>query len=166
MNASRIRKQVDQLTEQDFRESPVWEFALDEEGEEGQDEATVRPYVLERDLDPSEGMFILRARLLLADGTILQGYMTPPFRGDAGLGTLQPVVLTAQGQVSFWLGSIDPGTAFIADQYSRMGKSSATQVFPIRFESAVPLVGGPVRGEIPGFLILEDFQTASTRVAA
>lgn len=166
MNASRIRKQVDQLTAQDFEASSVWEFALDEEGEEGQDEATVRPYALEGKLDPSEGMFIIRARLALADGTILQGYMTPPFQGDAELGTLQPVVLTNKGQVLFWFGSIDPGSVFIADLYSRMGKSTATQVFPVRFESAVPLVGGPVRGEIPGFVILEDFQTGRTRVVA
>jgi len=166
MNASRIRKQVDQLTAQDFDDSSVWEFALDEEGDDGQDEATVRPYLFEGSLDPSDGMFIARARFALADGTTLPGYMTLPFQGDAGLATLQPVVLTTKGQVLFWFGSIDPGTAFIADLYSRMGKSSSTQVFPIRFESAVALVGGAVRGEIPGFLILEDFQTGRTRVVA
>ena len=39
----KIRKQVYQLTLDDLERTPVWEFALDEEVEEGQDEATVRP---------------------------------------------------------------------------------------------------------------------------
>src|SRR5262252_1978828 len=40
----RVRKQVFDLTVEDLDRYPVWEFALDEEGDEGQDEATVRPY--------------------------------------------------------------------------------------------------------------------------
>ena len=42
----KISKQVYNLTADDFSAYPVWEFASDEEGEEGQDEATVRPYSL------------------------------------------------------------------------------------------------------------------------
>jgi len=38
------RKQVYDLTLADLQAAPVWEFALDEEGVAGQDEATVRPY--------------------------------------------------------------------------------------------------------------------------
>jgi hypothetical protein len=36
----KIRKQVYELTTDDLELSPIWEFAADEEGEEGQDEAT------------------------------------------------------------------------------------------------------------------------------
>ena len=43
------------------------------------------------------------------------------------------------------------------------GRQDAKNVFPVRFESEVELVGGPVRGSVPGFLILEDFQTRRTR---
>jgi len=90
----RIRKQVYDLTSADLATSPVWEFALDEEGEDGQDEATVRPYLLRRGLDLDAGMFVVRALFVLADGTIMTGYLTPPVQGDAGLGTLQPVIVT------------------------------------------------------------------------
>jgi len=31
------------------------------------------------------------------------------------------------------------------------------------FESEVELAGGPIRGSIPGFLVMEDFQTRRTR---
>jgi hypothetical protein len=37
-----LRQTVDKLTAADFERSPVWEFALDEEGEEGR---TRRPFV-------------------------------------------------------------------------------------------------------------------------
>jgi hypothetical protein len=43
----RIRKQACELTSQVFEPFSMWEFALDEEGEEGQDEATVRPFLFE-----------------------------------------------------------------------------------------------------------------------
>ncbi len=53
MSVARIRKQVYELTVDDLDRHPVWEFALDEEGEEGQDEATVRPYEPQGVLDPA-----------------------------------------------------------------------------------------------------------------
>lgn len=40
----RIRKQIYEITLEDLLQFPVWEFALDEEADEGQDESTVRPY--------------------------------------------------------------------------------------------------------------------------
>ena len=50
----------------------------------------------------------------------------------------------------------------MAQNYELLGKD-AQQVFPVQFESDVELVGGPVRGIAPGFLVLEDFQTRRTR---
>jgi hypothetical protein len=166
MTASRIRKQVYDLTAEDLERHTVWEFALDEEGDEGQDEATVRPYEPHGAVDPSEGMFIVRARLKLADGTWLSGYLTPPVQGDSSLGTLQPAAVVSAGQVSFWCGMRPLEPAHIAASYARLGKSSASEVFPLRFESDVELVGGPVIGELPGFVIIEDFRTMRTKVVA
>jgi hypothetical protein len=164
MSGSRVRRQVYDLTVADLDQHPVWEFALDEEGEEGQDEATVRPYESHGPLDPAEGMFIVRARLRLADGTQFTGYLTPPVQGDSSLGTLQPTVVAGEDQVGFWCGMLEPEPAQLASCYARLGKSSAAQVFPLRFESDVALVGGPIAGELPGFLVLEDFKTKRTRV--
>src|ERR1700735_3746644 len=70
MSATRIRRQVYELTLADLERFPVWEFALDEEGEEGQDEATVRPYAASGALDAAAGMFIVRAKLTLSDGVV------------------------------------------------------------------------------------------------
>jgi len=50
----------------------------------------------------------------------------------------------------------------LARSYELLGKD-ARCVFPVRFESEVELVGGPINGSVPGFLVLEDFQTRKTR---
>ena len=158
----RIRKQVYELTLQDLSTFPVWEFRLDEEGEEGRDESTVRPYTASGPLDPTDRMFVVRALFTLADGSKLRGYCTPPLRGDASLGILQPIIVTERGQVRFWCGTTAPDSKRLAHSYELLGKD-ARRVFPVRFESEVELVGGPVRDSVPGFLVLEDFQTRRTR---
>jgi hypothetical protein len=159
-----IRKSVVSLTLADLATSPVWEFALDEEDVEGQDETTVRPYAVDGPLDPAAGMFVVRARFALADGTLMSGYLTPPVQGEAGLNTFQPIVVTPVGHVVFWCGKIVPDAATIAENYLRFGKTDASKVFPLRFESAVPLKCGTIKGQVPGFVVLVDFKTMRTRV--
>ena len=158
----RVKKQVYELTLQDLSTFPVWEFRVDEE-EEGQDESTVRPYAALGPLDPTDRMFVVRANFTLADGSTMRGYLTPPGRGDAGLDTMQPIIITDRGQVRFWCGTAAPGSERLAHSYELLGKD-AKHVFPVEFESAVELSGGPVRGSVPGFLVLEDFQTRRTRI--
>jgi len=160
--ALRVKRQVYKLTLHDLRTFPVWEFRLDEEGEAGQDESTVQPYTAPGPLDPTDRMFIVRAVFTLADGSRMQGYFTPPGRGDASLGTTQPIIVTDCGQVRLWCGTAAPSPKRLADSYELLGKD-AKRVFPLRFESEVELVGGPVKGSVPGFLVLEDFQTWRTR---
>ena len=73
----RVRKQVYLLTSADLAAFAVWEFALDEEGEEGQDEANVRPSQAPLPLDASEAMYVVRAKFSLVDGTRHVGYLPP-----------------------------------------------------------------------------------------
>ena len=164
MSVSKVRKPVFKLELEDLDLSPIWEFALDEEGEPDQDETTVRPYPCPGALAPADGMFVVRARFQLADGTTMSGYVTPPVQDDDGLGTLQPIIVTAAGQVAFWHGMHVPTPEEIGESYRRLGKSSPDQVFPIRFESVVEIVGGAVRGELPGFLVLEGPHPAEIRL--
>jgi len=158
----RVPKQVYELTLQDLGAFPIWEFRLHEGAEGGQDESTVRPCVASGPLDSADRMFVVRAVFTLADGSAMQGYFTPPVRGDASIGTLQPIIVTEHGQVRFWCGTAAPGPKRLARSYELLGKE-AKQVFPLRFQSEVELAGGPVRGSVPGFLVMEDFQTRRTR---
>ena len=158
----KIRKQVYELTVDDLRKLPVWEFALDEEGKEGQDEATVRPCELSGAIDPLDGPFIVRTVFTLADGTQMHGCMTTPTSDDDGLDTLQPVLISERGQVLFWHGVIAPDAQSLAQSYEKLGRDAA-RAFPIHVVSDVELVGGPVQATIPGFLVLEDWKTGKTR---
>ena len=158
----RDRRQIYELTPHDLETFPIWEFKLDEVAESGQDELTVRPCVTAGPLDPADRMFVVRAVFTLADGSMRRGYVTPPGRGDASVGALQPIIVTDQGQVRFWCGTSVPGPKRLARSYELLGKE-AKQIFPLLFESEVELAGGPVRGSVPGFLVMEDFQTRRTR---
>lgn len=145
----KVSKQVYELTPADLANTPVWEFALDEEGEEGQDEATVRPVESALPLNTGDGMFIVRAHFRLSDGTNLQGYLTPGVQGDSLLSTVQPIIVTTVGQVMFWLGAF-PRQNSVEAAYRLLGKP-AQDVFPVTYVSDVPLAQGPVRGTLNGF---------------
>ena len=158
----RVRRQIHELTPRDLETYPIWEFNLDETAKGGQDELTVRPCVASGPLDPADRMFVVRAVFTLADGSMKRGYVTPPGRGDASVSALQPIIVTDQGQVRFWCGTSVPGPTRLARSYQLLRKE-ASQIFPLLFESEVELAGGPVRGSVPGFLVMEDFQTRRTR---
>ena len=157
-----LSKQIYALTPHDLETFPIWEFNLDEAAGSGQDELTVRPCVASGPLEPADHMFVVRAVFTLADGSMRRGYVTPPGRGDASVSALQPIIVTDQGQVRFWCGTSVPGPKRMARSYQLLGKE-AKEIFPLLFESEVELAGGPVRGSLPGFLVMEDFQTRSTR---
>jgi hypothetical protein len=142
-------KQVYELTLDDLARFPVWEFRLDAEGHSGQDESTVRPHLESGPLNPAERMFVVRAVFTLADGSRMTGYLTPPVRGYEGPGTLQPIIVTAGGQIRFWCGTAVPDAKRLAQSYQLLGKDPK-HVFPVKFESEVELIGGPAQGCMPG----------------
>lgn len=148
-----MRKQVYELTAADLERHPVWEHCLDEEGVEGQDEATVRPFDARGRPLQHEGMLVVRATLTLANGRTFPGYLyyTPEVPNGYGtLSNLQPQAITPQGQVMFWYGALQPAPEAFADAYRKLG-ADAKGVFPVRYASEVALATGPIRGEIPGF---------------
>ena len=133
---------------------------MDEDGEEGQDEATVRPCEIS-DASDRSGL-IVRAEFTLADGTKMFGCLTTPLSDDDGLGELQPVIITERGQVLFWHGVIAPKAEELVKSYAVLGKDAAN-VFPVQFASDVELFDAPFRGSIPGFMVLEDWKTGKTK---
>jgi hypothetical protein len=150
-----IRRQVYELLPEDFATASIWEFALDEEDVPGQDEATVRPRPdLER-ADPSEGLFVAEAEFVSADDTRFSGYVTP--QHEPGIGLIQPTIVTAKGQVAFWLGAFPPES--LEASYAVLGKATTTELFPIRFRCKVTTLGTPLDGELHGFMHLESIDS-------
>jgi hypothetical protein len=143
----KIRKQSYDLTPEDIQAYPIWEFALDEVREENQDEATVRPLPTTDSVDPSEGMYVLRAHFTFGDGTSCIGYLTPS-KDHSDIATIQPHIITEKGQVGFWFGLSKPD---LSDLYSTLEKKP-DKVFPVRFTCEIKCLGDTISGTIPAFL--------------
>lgn len=153
---TKIRKQVYDLTLQDFEQYPIWEFALDEEGEEGQDEATVGPFETQSQNDFPAGIFVTKATFTLSDGTEARGFIYPPFGKDEGndLGIIQPNIITDKGQVPFWHGIREPNSIEIND-YSRMLGKSSSEIFPLKYKSDKKIDLKYIEGMLEGFYFLQ-----------
>lgn len=158
-----MRKQIYDLTLSDLELSAIWEYASDEEGIEGQDEATVRPANQSIVHDPLAGQFVAKARFTLADGTNMHGYLAPGLPGETDLGVIQPAIVTDSGQVSFWFGGVEPTRAYIESSYILLGKDS-DEVFPLSFALDLEQIDYEVTGTIPGFLVMEDWDSSNIRV--
>jgi hypothetical protein len=148
-SSDRIRKQVYELRPADLERFPIWEHALDEEGEPGQDEATVKPRPDLEEADPGEGLLIVRAELTARDGTRYAGYVYPS--DDDEISSIQPTIATDAGQVNFWLGAFPPRAGQLERGYEVVGKT-AEELFPVRYRALVPSNGARLEGEVPAFL--------------
>lgn len=150
----RIRKQVHELTPDDLESFNIWEFCLDEETSEEQDETTVRPRPdLAGIMDCSDGDLLCAAEFVLADGTSHRGWILP--RGESDIRSSQPVIVTKDGMVGFWHGVMKPRPEDIAKAYARLGRTRET-VFPVSFHSMVEVEGKRIHGALSGFAYLED----------
>lgn len=158
-----MRKQVYDLTLSDLELFPIWEYASDEEGIEGQDEATVRPASPSILHDPLAGQFVAKARFTLADGTGMHGYLAPGSPGNFDLGAIQPAIVTDTGQVSFWFGCIEPPRTYIESSYAMLGKKS-DEVFPLSFALEVASNIYEATGIVQGFLVMEDWDSSEIRI--
>jgi hypothetical protein len=149
----RIRKPLASLTAADLLKYPVWEFVLDEEGMEDQDETTLKPVAR---LGDEEGDVVVRSKFIGKDGTEYIGFLNPiPAVVVAPLdfGFIQPVIVTDAGQVGFWGGIFPWKENDLEKSYRHLGKKPE-EVFPIQFATVKADVGYDIQGEISGFMQL------------
>ncbi len=71
----KTRKPINELTVEDLHAFPIWEFATDEEGVQGQDETWVRP-VRSNQVPIGAYSQLVATDFSTAGGTRLQGFMT------------------------------------------------------------------------------------------
>jgi hypothetical protein len=160
-------KQFGSLTQADFERFPVWvsvhSLDYDESWYDESDEETFRPWSGELPVEPSVGMFLVRSRLSLADGTEFVGFITPAIGSgevtESELGSVQPYLFSKNGTlVTFWggmLGFTDDVKKTIYDLLERI----ASQIFPIQFRTESGLANGKQIGEIRGFYKIIDFKS-------
>jgi hypothetical protein len=146
-------KQFGDIGEQDMERHPVWigchTADYEEPWHDETDEETFRPRIGDLPADPSEGMLLVRATAVLADGTRLRGFLTPGFE-EGDLGLLQPQVFVNGRLFSFWGGIVGIPAQGRAAFYQALGKR-ADQVFPIRVAADEGLTGGVSSAQVDGF---------------
>jgi hypothetical protein len=133
----KTRKPIDELRIADVEAFPVWEFATDEEGNEGQDETWVRP---------------LWGKQIPADAyslSVLASFTAPTgakYKGIVGVSTAEgfeavhAAVLTDSNYVFVpWPGMA--GASEMARDAARELRSSANDLFPLSYRLAVPVEG-------------------------
>ena len=144
-----VRKQVAELQLSDLHEFPIWEFALGEEGLDGQDEETVRPRPDIAQVDPRAGMFLVRAEFAAADGTAFEGFISPDERRHVAY--LQPTIVADGRHLRFWFGTVAPAPAVLETNYRVLGKTPP-ELFPVSYHSLVDTTDGRVAGTLDGFM--------------
>lgn len=156
----RTRKQENTLTIFDLIKFPAWEYALDENDVPGQNEKTLRPYLIPPPLDREKAYFVIRARFTLANGASLTGFIKPLPQSEDKLMQpllpydLHPVIVTDQGHVPFCYGVFMPDEATISENYKRLGYE-AENVFPISFMADIEVLNSVSEGVLEGFLYFE-----------
>lgn len=146
-----VRKQVYELLPQDFIDHPIWEFCSDEEGTEGQDEATVRPTEKTELSEGLPGGSVVAADVAFPDGSMGVGYLYACDEND--IGCLQPNLFAGQSQVNFylgWLRFVPDAPNRVAENYKKIGKDKEG-VFPLSFRSRVNVMGAPLCVVLEGF---------------
>ena len=101
-------------------------------------------------------MLLVHAVLTLADGTRLEGFVTPAFLADvagpdSGLGTMQPQLFLPSGRrESFWGGGFPRPAEARQALYTEL-RRPVDAVFPIEFQASPGLSHGVASGTINGF---------------
>ena len=141
-------------------EFPVWEYALDEEEINDQDERTVRP-CLERTPINLKGYYVIvRGSFFLADESEMKGLLKPVSLNDSGFISsilpydLSPILVTNTYQLHFCFGHKKPIPNKIAEKYRILGKTP-NQVFPIKFRSDIEIINGITEGILEGFMYFD-----------
>lgn len=156
MSRKPILRQFGDLTPSDFVSYPVWVSVhtadFGEPWYDDTDEETFRPWTGDLPVTPANGMFLVRAKLTLADGRVLDGFVTPQSESEEmSLGIIQPQIFLPSGRRNgFWDGMFKRDSEIRKVLYTELG-NDATAIFPIRFEAEQGLASGLVSGSIPGF---------------
>jgi hypothetical protein len=165
-------KQFGRLRRIDFDRAPVWvachTMDYGEPWYDDTNEETFRPWTGATPFDAALGMAVVRAEFVLADATVLPGFVTPvhsrpPERPLANLpivADLQPHVFGKGGtQLGFWSGIMVPTEADKRRFYRLIGREPFA-VFPLRFGALPGLSTGTCSGVLGGFCFAPDLKTA------
>jgi len=142
---SKTRKPANQLKVEDFSAFPVWEYAIDEEGVDGQDESWVRP-VLSKFVPKESYSQLVFSRFRTNSGRDAHGYLvvTPTTSSLTNLSHSGGAIVTPKGQafVAYFEGRMSESMKNDSVQrISRALNVSVAEIFPLHYELLVSIEG-------------------------
>lgn len=161
--AKPILKQFTELKQVDFEKYPVWVNChgvdYNEPWYNETNEETFRPWTENIPVDPSHMMYLVKSSMILIDGTVYCGFITPIKENKRELidniGTIQPYIFHPSGKmICFWYGLREVKSEDIRSLYELLQKSPK-EIFPIRFEIEHGLSLSFFSGEIFGLYYQE-----------
>lgn len=146
-----IRKQEHELTIDDMRNFPVWEFAYGE----NDDFIKFKPSLDVPPYDIHKKRYLIRATFTFANSKKRIGYIKPIDAQNEKIGHIPIVdlaasIVTKNGQVDFWYGQYKPTWFVLARNYWRLGCNSKI-VFPVSVKGDVEIINGIDEGVFEGF---------------
>ena len=133
----KTRKPIDQLRPIDLKTFPVWEFASDEEDEEGQHETWVRP-VRAKQVPGNAYSLSVAARLTTPTGVEYQGIVG--VSTAEGFEAVHAAILTEEEYVFIpWPGMA--GASKLARSAAKELGVRATDLFPLAYRLDIPVEG-------------------------
>ena len=130
----RVRKQIYKLEHSDLDRFPAWEFALDEEGRAGQDEATVRPVEIRRGKETAGGPIVVLAVFEFPNGRVRFGQLT--IGAGSGIESAQPSLFLERRQLDFYFGAYPPPKREMKG-YLRKLRTVSKVPFPIHVHTSL-----------------------------
>jgi hypothetical protein len=136
---SSTRKPIDQLTPEDLRVFPIWEFAIDAEGLEGRDETWVRPLGATA-VPPGAYSLSVAATFHTPRGQKLHGIVGVTTNAEPELG--DGALVLDDAYIFIPSATFGGAPQEYADVAERLGLP-LSELFPLRFVLAVPIEGEP-----------------------
>jgi hypothetical protein len=147
-----LLRQFAELRPADFERHPVWVGChivdYDEPWYDETDEETFRPWLEPTPVDPTISLLLVRARVVLKDGTEYVGFVTPAQNGY--MGESQPHAFVKGRLFMFWGGRFGVPEELKRDFYAAVGKKKEG-VFPLQVVASADLVRDGYKAEVLGF---------------
>jgi hypothetical protein len=146
-------KQFASLLPVDFDRHAIWISChtsdYRESWYEETNEETFRPWNGPLPVSPADGLLLVRAVLVLADGSRFFGFVTPASQ-EGDLGRQQPHIFVGQKAFCFWGGVAGIPETERDAFYAALGRRREA-IFPLRFSAELALTTGSADGRIDGF---------------
>ena len=149
-------KRFEDLTKADFEKYPVWKVRPPEDSSD-----CIEPWPGKTPIKPQSGVYYVKAKFTLANGTKYDGVLSPRrksdlTRSDVDVRTLSPFMWLNDGtRFYFWINLREPQQQMSAQEMREKLKKDPKDVFPVRCAAEPGLTKGKKSIKLKGVYYLD-----------